>query len=125
MTKLSAIDLPEFGIYISMMLFIGLWAGRRRKVTASELFINNLSFRMLLFPYILGMVDVSINVYPVAGLVLIFTILFCCVVSVMTASTDELSPACEEVVWKFSMNTLPSFLFPHGYPATKGFHSGQ
>ena len=43
MTRLSAIDLLVFGVYISVMILIGLIAGRKRKETASEFFIANKS----------------------------------------------------------------------------------
>ncbi|WP_276373746.1 sodium/solute symporter [Chryseolinea sp. H1M3-3] len=41
MTSLSSIDLVVFGVYISAMILIGLWGGRKKKVTAAEFFITN------------------------------------------------------------------------------------
>lgn len=74
-----------------------------------------LSFPMLLLPYLLRMADVSMNVYHVAGFVFVFTILFCWLVS-LASKPNHYTAVHDEAVWKFSMNKLPSSLFPNGYP---------
>lgn len=88
-----------------------LWTGVTSKAAWLTLC---LSFPMLLLPYVLRLAEVSMNVYHVAGLVLIFTTLFCWLTSLATASASDASN--RELVWKFSMNRLPPALFPQGYP---------
>jgi SSS family solute:Na+ symporter len=89
-----------------------LWKGVTSKAAWLTLC---LSFPMLLLPYILRITDVSMNVYHVAGFVLVLTILFCWIVSLATKRETEFRSR-DEVVWKFSMSQLPSSLFPNGYP---------
>jgi solute:Na+ symporter, SSS family len=89
-----------------------LWKG----VTSRAAWLTlSLSFPMLLLPYVLRVVEVSMNVYHVAGIVLIFTILFCWIASLATASVSDDSRR-DGLVWKFSMARLPSTLFQQGYP---------
>lgn len=75
-----------------------------------------LSFPMLLLPYVLRITEVSMNVYHVAGFVLVFTILFCWMISLITQEKGELAEARNELVWTPSMSRLPPQLFPSGYP---------
>src|SRR5688572_24228242 len=82
-----------------------LWKGVTSKAAWLTLC---LSFPMLLLPYILRLLEVTMNVYHVAGLVLIFTVVFCWLVSLATASEVEVSAQRDNSVWKFSMNKLPS-----------------
>jgi solute:Na+ symporter, SSS family len=75
-----------------------------------------LSFPMLLLPYLLRITEVSMNVYHVAGIVLVFTILFCWMISLLTQQNDEMSDVHRELVWTPSMSRMPHQLFPAGYP---------
>jgi solute:Na+ symporter, SSS family len=75
-----------------------------------------LSFPMLLLPYLLRSAEVSTNVYHVAGFVLVFTIFFCWLISLLTREKGALSAARHELVWRPSMSRLPPLLFPAGYP---------
>jgi solute:Na+ symporter, SSS family len=71
-----------------------------------------LSFPMLLLPYLLRLAEVSMNVYHVAGLVLIFTTLFCWMVS-LTTKSETINT---ELIWTPSMSVLPTEIAAAGYP---------
>jgi solute:Na+ symporter, SSS family len=86
-----------------------LWKGVTSKAAWLTLC---LSFPMLLLPYLLRLAKVSMNVYHVAGLVLIFTTLFCWIVSLATKSEK----VNVDLVWTPSMSVLPQEILSKGYP---------
>ncbi len=87
-----------------------LWRG----VTARAAWLTLLlSFPMLLVPYVLREAEVPMNVYHVAGIVLVFTALFCWVASIVTRNG---SIGSTEFVWKTSMARVPEELIPASYP---------
>jgi hypothetical protein len=91
-----------------------LW---KRVTNKSALWTLLLSFPMLILPYLLRIFEVQMNVFNVAGLVLIGTILFLVLTSLLTkpSTTQE----GQDYIWKFSMRHLPSELVAEGYPWTK------
>ena len=72
---------------------------------------------MLILPYLLRIFNVGMNVFNVAGFVLIFTILFILIASLMTRKEKE--ETSEEFIWKSSMRFLPQDIIKKGYPLYK------
>lgn len=98
-------------IPVTIIFLLGiLWKG----LTATAAFWTlALSFPLLALPYLLRMWNVKMNVYNVAGFVLIGCLLFTVLISLVTRKKEPRSP---EYVWKFSMAKLPAAIFPAGYP---------
>jgi len=79
----------------------GLW---RRVTTTAALWTLLLSFPMLVLPYLLRALEVKMNVFNVAGFVLIFTLLFTVVLSLVTR--EKHPEGKEKFIWRPSMARL-------------------
>lgn len=102
-------------IPVAVIFVMGvLWKGVTNKAALWTLY---LSFPMLVLPYLLRIFKVGMNVFNVAGFVLIFTILFIWIVSILTK--DKEGESFKEFIWKPSMNKLPDEITKTGYPLYK------
>ena len=88
-----------------------LWKGVSDKAALWTLY---LSFPMLVLPYLLRIFKVSMNVFNVAGIVFIFTVIFIIITSLL--SRTVVSARAEEYHWTFAMRNLPAELVKKGYP---------
>lgn len=89
-----------------------LWKGVTAKAAWYTLC---LSFPMLVLPYVLRITGSAINVYHVAAFVLVFTVIFCWLMSLLTRAGAETSTR-NEYVWKPSMAELSHEIFMNKYP---------
>ena len=97
-------------IPVTIIFLVGIfWKGL---TTKSALWTLCLSFPLLALPYLLRLWEVKMNVYNVAGFVLVGCLAFTVVTSLVTQKSYQ--PKAE-YLWSSSMMKLPANIFPLGY----------
>lgn len=97
-------------IPVTIIFLLGIfWKGL---TTTSAFLTLCLSFPLLALPYLLRLWHVQMNVYNIAGFVLVGCLVFTVVTSLITKSRYQTKP---EYLWSTSMIKLPAQIFPNGY----------
>lgn len=97
-------------IPVTIIFLLGIfWKGL---TTTSAFLTLCLSFPLLALPYLLRLWKVEMNVYNVAGFVLVGCLVFTIITSVATKKAYQTKP---EYLWSPSMLKLPAGIFPKGY----------
>jgi SSS family solute:Na+ symporter len=98
-------------IPIAIIFVVGvLWDGLTDR---SAFWTLLLSFPMLILPYVLRTLEVDMNVFNVAGFVLVFTLLFTISTSLLTRK--EKKSNLQDYIWNISMLKIPKNIFPGKY----------
>ena len=96
-------------IPVTIIFLLGIfWKGL---TTTSAFLTLCLSFPLLALPYLLRLWKVQMNVYNVAGFVLVGCLLFTIITSIATRKRYQPKP---EYLWTPSMLKLPGLIFPGG-----------